>query len=307
MREDFKNANYWWILLSLIVGAFSHLIRSLRWNILIKAAGYKPKPATTFYAVMVGYLANMAIPRIGEITRCGVLSRTKKMPMGMLIGTVISERIFDLITLLFLIVLTVALQFDRLNGFLDQYIFAPLGADIENPTISVLITIALIVGVVLLFIVALKYVLVPIIKHTKFFYRFKRILINFRLGIRTILKNDQKWLFFAYTVLLWFAYTLMLWLCVFALDETSHLSLVDGLTIMIIGSLGIVAPVPGGIGAYHFIVIALLTEIYLIADAAATSFAYIAHTSQVALIIVVGTLSYVLLIFIQRKSKTEKT
>lgn len=299
----FKSANYLWVLIAALIGILSHYVRAIRWNLLIKETGYEPKPASTFYAVMVGYLANLAIPRIGEITRCGVLSKTKKMPMGMLVGTVISERAFDMLTLLLLMFITISLQFKFLSGFLEKYLFGPLGAKFENPLYSILFGLLFIIFLIGFLFIAYRFMLLPIIKNSRYFFKFKRALVNFSKGVKAIFRNKRKWLFLFYTLLLWILYTLMVYLCVFSLDETANLSFFDGITIMVLGSIGIVAPVPGGIGAYHFIIIALLTELYQIGAEAATSFAYIAHTSQMAVIILAGIISYFLLLFIQRKNK----
>jgi uncharacterized protein (TIRG00374 family) len=297
----FKSANYWWVLLSLATGILSHFIRAIRWNILIEETGYKPKPASTFYAVMIGYLANLAIPRIGEVTRCGVLSKAKKMPMGMLLGTVISERVFDLLTLISLMIITIAIQFDKLKQFLDHYLFSPIGAKFDNSVSTFLLGAIILIGAIALFFAAYRFLLFPLLKSSKFYFKYKRLLVSFKSGLKAIIYNKKKWLFLLYTIILWILYTLMIFFCVFALNDTAHLTIFDSLTIMVLGSIGIVAPVPGGIGAYHFIVIALLTEIYAIVDEAATSFAYIAHTSQMAIIILVGTFSYFMLLLIQKK------
>lgn len=300
MAQQFKSANYWWIVLAIAFGIVSHVFRSLRWNILINYAGYKTSVNTTFYAVMVGYLANLAVPRLGEVTRCGVLGKTQKIPVGLLFGTVISERTFDLITLLLLIFITIIFQVDLLGNFLDKYILGSLGERMTGKLSTIVILLAILMAIVVFIYIAYR-LLLPFIKKLKYFYKFKRLLVSFTSGIKTILRNDKKWWFFFYTIIIWILYFLMLYVCVFSLKETSGLSPIDGLTIMAIGSLGIVAPVPGGIGAYHFIVTALLIEIYQIESSAATSFAYIAHTSQITMIIVFGILSY-LLLFIKQKN-----
>lgn len=305
MAQQFKSANYWWIVLAIFFGILSHIFRSLRWNILINYAGYKTTVTTTFYAVMVGYLANLAVPRLGEVTRCGVLGKAQKIPVGLLFGTVISERTFDLITLLLLILITIVFQVGLLGNFLDKYILGSFGERITGELGTVIVLASILLAMALFIFIAYR-LLLPFIKELKYFYKFKRLLVSFINGIKTILRNDKKWWFFFYTLIIWFLYFLMLYACVFSLKETSGLSPIDGLTIMAIGSLGIVAPVPGGIGAYHFIVTALLIEIYHIGPSAATSFAYIAHTSQITMIIVFGIISYLLLVIKQKNTLTVK-
>ena len=97
--NEIAHARYEWLLLSILLGLVSHIARAFRWNILIRSMGYEAKAKTTFYAVMIGYLANGAFPRLGEVTRCGVLSKKTGVPFNALIGTVISERMFDLFVL----------------------------------------------------------------------------------------------------------------------------------------------------------------------------------------------------------------
>lgn len=297
-----QSADIKFIIIALIIGILSHLFRALRWNLLINSTSYKSSTSVTFYSVMVGYLANMAIPRIGEITRCGVLSKTKKIPFGLLFGTVISERAFDLITLLALVIITISLQFGFLSEFLNKYIFDSLGAKFSNATGAILLTIALLLAVIALMYFSYRLIL-PYLRKTKYFFKFKRLLVSFLNGIKTILKNDKKWLFMFYTILIWSCYFLMLYVCFFTLDGTSHLTPIDGLTVMVIGSIGILAPVPGGIGAYHFIVIALLVEVYSINNTIASSFAHIAYTTQFGLVIIGGTISYLVLVFLQKRNK----
>lgn len=95
--EELKTANYWWFLATILVAIISHIFRALRWNLLIDQMGYKTRTSTTFYAVMMGYLANLVLPRLGEVTRCGFLGKKEKIPFNALFGTVVAERVFDMI------------------------------------------------------------------------------------------------------------------------------------------------------------------------------------------------------------------
>jgi len=122
VAAQIKSANYWWLLLSIGLGVLSHIARAMRWNILIRSLGHKTDTPTTFYAVMVGYLANMAFPRLGEVTRCGVLAKKKGIPFNGVFGTVISERVFDAAVLALIILLVIFLQMDLVSGFVNKYI-----------------------------------------------------------------------------------------------------------------------------------------------------------------------------------------
>lgn len=298
---DIREANYYWLIIALVFTIASHIFRALRWNLLINSLNYKTKVSTTFYAVMIGYMANTAVPRMGEFARCGVLSKKEKIPFNALFGTVISERIFDLITLVVIIFFVIVFQIDLLGDFLNQ-IFAPFFSGLFSNLQSILIfTGAIIVTFAVLTFLILK--LKEKIKSIPFYNNIQGFLSGLFDGIITIMKLRQKWLFLLYTFIIWFFYAIMVYLPLLMLEETSHLTFIDSLTILAIGSLGIVAPVPGGIGAYHFIVKAILYELYNIGGNAAISFAVITHAGQTILSVVVGGLSYFYMGILSKKEK----
>jgi uncharacterized protein (TIRG00374 family) len=298
--EEMRGANFWWLGLSMVFGIISHVFRAMRWNILIEHMGYRTKTSTTFFAVMIGYLANTAVPRLGEVTRCGVLSRKTKVPFDSLVGSVIAERIFDLFVLLFLIFLVIVFQMELLGQFLDKYLLVPLEQQVGHSYGPILLIIGAVVLLGLIGFLIYRYVFPRLTKYVFFkkIYSFLQGLIN---GAKTIYQIRQKALFLFYTFMVWLMYTLMVYVPFYSLGETSHLDLIDGLTVMTIGSLGMVAPVPGGLGAYHFIVKAILLEIYKVPAVAAASFATLTHAAQTLMIILVGSLSYLYLFLIGKK------
>jgi uncharacterized protein (TIRG00374 family) len=296
--EQIKEAKYRWLVFSIILGVFSHIARAMRWNILIRSLGHKTDTTTTFYAVMVGYLANMAFPRLGEVTRCGVLSKKKGIPFNELFGTVISERIFDAVMLAMIIIATIFLQLSLLNNFVDKYIVSYFSGIANRENLFVMLFVLMVV------------IILPIILFRIFFSQIKNLHIYNKVrdflnglldGIKTIMHMKHKWSFLGLTAVIWILYTLMTFTAFFALDATSGLSFADAITVMSLGSLGMVAPVPGGIGAYQFVVKAILTEIYLVPSEPAVSYSIILWSAQSAMIIVLGALSYYILVF--KKSK----
>lgn len=287
---DIRDANYYWLIVSLVFAIGSHIFRALRWNLLINSLNYKTKLSTTFFAVMIGYLANTAVPRMGEFVRCGVLSKKEKIPFNALFGTVISERIFDLITLAVIILLVIIFQLNSVGDFLNQ-LFGPFFNELfSNFTSVIVLTSSILIIFVALIMLIRK--LKEKIKRIPFYNKIQEFMSGLFDGIKTILKLKQKWLFLLYTFIIWFFYALMVYLPLFMLEETSHLTFINGLTILAIGSLGMVAPVPGGIGAYHFIVKTVLYEIFKIGGNASGSYAVITHTGQTILNVLVGSLSY---------------
>ena len=304
--EQISEANYWWVLLSFVFGVISHFARALRWNILINSLGYKTKASTTFYAVMVGYLANMAIPRLGEVSRCGMLHKTNKIPLNSLLGSVLAERMFDLIVLLALIFAVIVSQLELVGGFVNHLIFEPLSSNFSNNFTAIMY----LLGIIAVFIFIcwfLHKTFKSKLQESDFYQKIKIFISGFWAGMSTILKLKKRTLFFFYTFVIWFMYFLMTYVVFFSMEATSGLKIIDGITILAIGSLGMVAPVPGGIGAYHFIVKAILFELYLIPNDIAASWATLIHTSQSLMILVVGAISYFMIISLKKKEDHEQT
>ncbi len=284
---EIKKANYFWIFAAIFFGVVSHYIRALRWNILIRSLGFSITAASTFRAVMSGYLANLVVPRLGEVSKCALLSKENGIPFNSLAGTMIAERFIDMITLALLIFFTIALQLSFLKEFLNEFFFEPLKMRGSTNLIIVFLASAFLLAVLIIFLLLLRKKLRSSQPGT-FSHKLHRQLRGFANGVKTLWRMKQKGWFIFYSVLIWGFYFLTAYLCFFAIEATSHLSPMAGLTLLAVGSLGILAPVPGGIGTYHFITIATLTKLYNIAPEPATSYAYLSHAMQMFLIIGTG-------------------
>ncbi|MFP4498600.1 MAG: lysylphosphatidylglycerol synthase transmembrane domain-containing protein [Vulcanimicrobiota bacterium] len=297
---QFRHANYWWVLLSVVIGVISHLARAARWNILISSMGYPTKLSSTFYAVMTGYFVNAAVPRLGELTRCGVLSRKDKIPLNNLFGTVVAERAFDMLMLLLIMFLVVIFQLELLGDFVNDQVVSPLYIKFHDSAgyilLVVLVLIFMLVASVLMF--RLYW---PKIKHKGFALKINDFIVGFMNGLKTIQRLNQKFAFIFWTILIWLGYGTMTYVVFKALTATSGLDFADGFTVMAIASMGMIAPVPGGIGAYHFFATLVMFELYGIPKPAAASWATIAHASQGILILSVGAVSYLMIILQIRK------
>lgn len=301
IRQDIIDADYQWLVIALLFAIAAHIVRALRWNMLINEMGYKTRLSTTFFAVMIGYLANTAVPRMGEFMRCGVLSKKEKIPFNSLFGTVISERLIDLIMLFLIIIMVIVFQIDLVGSYVGD-IFEPIIQAIFSNFMSLLLFIGsffLIIGISIWFIWQSR----RWFKRFRFYNKVRGFVDGLLEGIKTVMKLKRKWLFVVYTILIWVFYAFMVYMPVLMLKETTYLKFVDGLTILAIGSLGIVAPVPGGIGAYHFIVKSILVELYAIEANAAGSFAAITHAGQTLLNVIVGALSYFYMMVVMKKQK----
>ncbi len=296
---DLKQANYNWVILALSLSVLSHLSRAMRWKILIEPLGYSPKTRNVFYAVMIGYLANLAAPRLGEISRCGSLNKTDKIPFDSLIGTVIVERTIDLLTL---IILTIIIFFSKINffgNFIIHNVYMPLSLKIQE-MFSATSRILFLIGIIFISLVIIWY-LRGVISKMKIFQKFKKIGLGVLDGIKSVYKMKRFSGFIFHTFFIWSLYFLMTWVMVFALPETSFLTAIDGLFLLVIGSFGMAAPVQGGIGAFHWIISRGLS-IYGIPFEKGLAFATILHESQLLMVLILGSISLIIVVLNRKKS-----
>ncbi len=303
--QDLLKADYRWVVLALTVSLFSHLSRAVRWRILIETLGYRPSLKNTFMAVLIGYFANLAAPRLGEITRCGSLTKTDKIPFDGLIGTVIVERIIDVLTLGILTMVIFFAKIDFFGKFLIQNIFNPLSDKIS--TLFPSSGWAWLLFFIALSSLALFWVFRYRISHFVILQKIRKLMLGVIAGLKSVytMKNFRAFIF--HTISIWGMYFLMTWIMCFALPETSGLKPIDGLFLLVIGSLGMAAPVQGGIGAFHWIVSLGLT-LYGIPKEKGLVYATLSHESQIFLLIIFGSLSLFIVLFQNRKKQnlTEK-
>ena len=293
IKSVLKNdVNYFWVLISLFIGLLSHISRTLRWGLMIEPVGHKPRFTNTFLAVMVGYLMNMAFPRMGEISRCGVLSRYEKLPFTKLLGTVVAERLIDVVSLLILLVAVIVLQFGKVLGFLKS------NPEIENKLMAIVSSPVLLIGLAAL--VILLFVFRKAFKHTVIYAKIVGVLNNFKEGFVSIGSIKRKFWFYFHSAFIWLMYYLMLYANFYAFDFTKTLSPMAGLTTFVMASFGMVAPVQGGIGAWHFMAKEALA-LYGVSNENGIIFAFVAHSSMTLMIIALGIISLLILPFINRR------
>lgn len=297
--NSFKTANYFWVFISVVISVFSHFLRAYRWNYLLKPAGYSVKPVNAIGAVLVGYFANYGLPRMGELTRCTLVTRYDKVPFEIALGTVITERIIDTLLLLFIFVLTLFAQFSQLKDLAAEYIFDPLTEKLshlsENPlqlVILIVIVLAVIIGIFL------------IRKRISRMLtgKFGNIIKGFGKGLSSVKDVEHKFQFIILSFAIWASYFYSLYFCFFAFEGTSHLGQSECLVLLLFGTFG-VAFSPGGLGAYQAIITALLISTYHIDKISAVSFPWMSWTAQFIIIVVLGIASLIILPLIN-KSKT---
>lgn len=263
----------------------------MRWLQLIRPLGFQPRLSSAYHALLFGYLANMAIPRLGEISRCGALRKSDEVPFEKLIGTVIVERLLDVLMLAICITLTAFLEFERLGGFFMEHLISPFNEKVGSSTALIFIFITIVtIGIIAL------YRLFRMSNPPKFVQKVKTLLLGVMQGLRAFAQVERKGLFAFHTIFIWVMYFLMSYLCFFALPDTHHLGPSAALFIMVLGGLGMTAPVQGGIGTYHLLVSSGLL-LYGLTETDGLAYATLSHTIATGLLIILGFISMLLLFF----------
>lgn len=296
---SFYKANYLWVFISFIPGLLSHWSRSIRWRMLLKPMGYNPSKKLTFTAVMIGYLANLAFPRLGEIMRCGILNKYEKIPVEKSFGTVITERTVDILIFLFLLLLTLVIDFNNLKDYMYHSFwveFAHKYQQIHLTSLLGIIIFSLIALIILIFFIFRKK-----ISNSNFYIKTMVIIMGFVDGLKTLTKIEKPYLFVFHSLFIWFNYFLMTWLIFLCFNQTSNLGLNVALATLITGSIGIMI-VPGGIGIYPLIVSQTLI-IFNIPKIIGYAVGWIAWSSQTMLIIIFGISGFIILSFFKRVKK----
>ena len=293
LADDLKRANYSWLLLSMVFGFIAYVSRARRWVLLINPLGYRPSLISTYHALMTGYLANLALPRVGEVTRCVALGKKEKIPVDQLLGTVIIERTIDFITVLLLLAIILLTSSDQIMNFLDESFFIPLHEKLTRIFGATWIVwlAALAIGLVV-FALIIKYR--SKLRKFRFFDRMfimARGIIN---GLKSIMSLERKWEFIFHSVFIWVNYALMTWVVVFALKSTSVVSFGESIIILVIGGLAMSAPVQGGFGVFHYAVSRTLIIIAGVSMEDGLAYAVLTHESQLILAIFLGAISFFL-------------
>ena len=281
--EDFQKTNKFWIAISTICILFAHYIRAKRWQLMINGLQEKSVPVfQVFNALMFGYLLNLVLPRAGEVARCAYLNRKTNISTISLIGTVIAERIIDFLTLIILVVIGFTLYFNFIISFIETL---DLYQSIAKKSITIVI------GVVVLVILALILKRLWQTNH-RFIIKTKEILLKLKEGVLSVKEIKKPYLFYFYTLTIWVFYLLSAYFGFRIINETAGLGLNDALLSLIAGSFGMVAPIQGGIGAYHFMVSQCLVLIG-ISNSAGLIYATITHASQTLMVIFLGLVALI--------------
>ncbi len=294
----FQTADYRWILFAMVFGMLSHLSRAWRWRYTLEPLGLKPDFVNSFGTVMIGYFANLALPRLGEATRCVVMARYEKMPFDKLFGTVIAERVADLVILLTITLTAFLLQFSQMDVLLNQDLQAA-GLS-ERPVTLAQLFAEKAPGLGWLAVVGLLglaglWVFVRLLRRSShpFALKVRKLLAGLGDGIKSVLTMKSKGLFIAHTLFIWLMYMAMFYVCFFALEGTKDVPVQGVLIAFVMGGFSIVL-VQGGLGAYPAIMM-LTLGLYGVNANEGLAFGWITWAAQTGLVIVLGLLSFLLL------------
>jgi uncharacterized protein (TIRG00374 family) len=297
IKAALKNADYFWIVFSFLLAFLSHLSRARRWQLLIEPMGYRPSLQNSFFAVMIMDLSNMAVPRSGEVARCGVMSKYEKIPFTKLLGTVVIDRIFDFILLFMLLAVVLFTQFSFVRRLLDN------NPEIKNKIWDIIHSVPLLVtlGVASVVAIIVAYRFRHILKNNRFYLKMREMMLNFIEGIKTVKNMERKFEFIFHSVFIWVLYFLMIYVSFWSFSFTKDMGILAALTAFVMASFGMVAPSPGGIGTWHFMVIQTLFVYGVTNKADAGAFAFAVHGSMTLFLIFLGVISVIMLPIYNRK------
>lgn len=279
----FQKANYFYIFLSLIISLFGYWARAYRWKYSLQHLGYQTNFKNDFMSVCVSYFMNLTIPRSGEITRAALLKKYENVPFDKGFGTIVAERIVDLILFLLFVGLAFVLQFEKLYNFIKE--------KIAFEKIILFVIVGLILGVIFL--------LIWIYAEWKIIKKIKNKFSGLIEGMLSIVMMKDKWKYIFFSFLIWFSYLLMFYIPIYALPETENIGFDIVIMGFIFGSLA-VGFTNGGLGAYP-LAIAMIFSLYGISNEIGTAFGWLAWTSQTILTIILGLLSYAFLPLYNKK------
>ncbi len=296
LAYDFANADYGYVIASMVMGYLAFISRGIRWNLLLAPLGKKANTWNAIHAISIGYLANVAVPRAGEVARCTSLKSTDDIPVNRLIGTVVLERAIDGLLLLSLMLLTVILELENFLSFFDEA-FARNQGDSGNSWIwKAALALVFLGGILVLYLMRERFQALPIYAKVREFWS------GFKEGFKSLSQVENKVAFFGHTLFIWAMYYLMIYVVVFALPATENIDPSSGLFIMIVGGLGMVVPSPGGIGSYHYLVM-LGLGVLGVANADGVSFATLVHGGQFVMTLIAG---FIAVFFVYRARKKNK-
>jgi glycosyltransferase 2 family protein len=301
LKNAMSRAHYWLLIPVMVLLLFSNWLRAMRWRQLMEPLGFQPTILNTFFGVLIGYFVNLGAPRLGEVIKCTILARYEKAPADKLVGTILAERAFDVLCLIIVFGLTFILQFSVLHALAISSIY-PIFLN-KNGQVSYY-KIIYILGGLFIFLFLLRF-LFSRLGHINIVQKFRALLVNILHGLTSVKALKNKLLFIVYTIGIWIMYWMSTYLGFFAISETSHLTPTDALTVLAMGSIGIILS-PGGIGAYALLVQETVAFYNIPKEPFGVALGWLLWFGQFISFVVFGVVSFILLPRVNKK-KHEKT
>lgn len=284
LADRIPEVEWSWVVLSLLASLISLILRAWRWKMLLRPVGYKPSLGITFNSLMVGYLANFALPRFGEVARCGVLRKNAGIPIPTAFGTVLAERALDFMMLLTAVGVTLLLEFNKLEAFLTGVFSGE--SRFSSSLLVWLLVAAAILGTISIYLWRIYHLR---LMKFKFYQKVIGFGSDLLAGLLSIRKVDHQLAFWACTLLIWVLYYYMTYLILFSLPHGISISFGVGLSLLAMGGIAMAAPVQGGIGTYHVLVSGTLM-LYGLSKGDAAFLTLLMHTSQSLFVIIIGSI-----------------
>ena len=294
-KNSLRTARYGLIAPVFLILTLSHICRALRWRILMSPMGYTPSIPNTFFAVMIGYLANLAVPRLGEVLKCTILAKYEKVPTEKLVGTIVAERAFDVMSLVLVFLLAFILQFDVVGEYGKQLLKELLQNKSGHYSANKLL---IFFGIIIIILISLK-IWFRQFAHLNIVILFKKILRGIWEGLSSVNKLQNKGLFFFYSIAIWSLYILGTWVGLYATQGTAHLGLQDAITALAFASIGMIIT-PGGIGAYAFFMAKVLEKSDIPFELGFAN-GTLQWFAQFMIVLIVGTICVILLPIYNKK------
>ncbi|MBO7224293.1 MAG: flippase-like domain-containing protein [Bacteroidales bacterium] len=280
--DSLKQTNYLWFILAIAISLLSHYVRALRWRLMSETFSCKVSRTNSFLAVMSGYLTNLAVPRLGEVVRCTMLKQSDNIPIEKSLGTIVTERIIDMILFALLLLTTIVIQKDLLFNYIEKNF---------NLNIDNLFQLFIIGIVVVIIVVALFFAFKRKIQHNKTYNKTKDLIKGFLEGIKSIFKLKNPWLFIFYSILIWALWIFGTFICFQCLNQTDILNPIQALVTTVLGAFGPMIT-PGGIGLQPAI-FAQVLETYTIAKPIGYVCGWLNWLSSQVGTIVVGLIAFI--------------
>jgi uncharacterized protein (TIRG00374 family) len=294
--DDLSGAKYVYLIPATLMLILSHFVRALRWKILIQPLGYTPSTLNSFLAVLIGYWANLAVPRLGEVLKCTILARYEKVPADKLVGTIVAERAIDICSLAVIMLITVFSQYQIIGEFAGEIFKKFFTSRTGNFSVyKVSIVLAILLSFVILFVWMFKK-----LSHLAIVNRTKNIFWGVWQGLISIRYIRNKGLFIFYSIVIWGLYLYSTYMGFFAMKDMSVYGIKGALSALTFGSFGMIIPSPGGIGSFQY-AIQQVMMLYGVTPEKGLSLGMLIWFAQTGIVILFGTIAFSVLPLINKK------